>query len=201
MVQNDKNNLEEQEVLDNKLVEGEIESIWDIESMENEKLLDDLKDDLKEDWEEIVNLSFLVEKLKDTLAVVTADFENFKKRTDRDKQDMIFFLKSDIFKKILPRLDDLERIIKNTPKEMQTWPLFEWIVVLEKNFKKDIVSLWVESFDSIWSELDLDKHDVMTQIPWKEWIILDEFEKWYMLSWRVLRHAKVVAWNWNWNWN
>jgi molecular chaperone GrpE (heat shock protein) len=48
-----------------------------------------------------------------------ADFENFKKRVERDKQDMIFFLKSDIFKKILPRIDDLERIITNTPEEMK----------------------------------------------------------------------------------
>jgi molecular chaperone GrpE len=54
-----------------------------------------------------------------------ADFENFKKRVERDKQDMIFFLKQDIFKKILPRIDDLERIIKNTPEDMQNGALFE----------------------------------------------------------------------------
>jgi molecular chaperone GrpE len=54
-----------------------------------------------------------------------ADFDNFKKRTERDRDDMIFFLKQDIFKKILPRLDDLERIIKNTPKDLQDNPLFE----------------------------------------------------------------------------
>jgi molecular chaperone GrpE (heat shock protein) len=48
-----------------------------------------------------------------------ADYENFKKRVERDRQDMIFFLKSDIFKKILPRLDDLERIINNTPDELK----------------------------------------------------------------------------------
>jgi molecular chaperone GrpE len=59
------------------------------------------------------------EKCRDVLARTMADFENFKKRTQRDKQDMIFFLKQDIFKKVLPRIDDLERIIKNTPEEMQ----------------------------------------------------------------------------------
>jgi molecular chaperone GrpE (heat shock protein) len=37
----------------------------------------------------------------------------------------------------------------------------------------------------------------MTTVPWKkEWIICDEFEKWYMLWDRVLRHAKVVVWAW-----
>ena len=181
MTKNDKDNIEEQDIVDE--MEREIEDIeneeWDVD----EEKLDDA-----------INPG--IEKLKDTLAVVSADFENFKKRTDRDRHDMIFFLKSDIFKKILPRLDDLERIVKNTPKDMQIWPLFEWILVLEKNLKKDITSLWVEPFDSVWFEVDPDKHDVMTQIPWKEWIILEEFEKWYMLSGRVLRHAKVVVWNW-----
>jgi len=60
------------------------------------------------------------QKLKDLLSRTQADFDNFKKRTERDKEDMIFFLKSDIFKKILPRLDDIERIIKNTPEDMQS---------------------------------------------------------------------------------
>jgi molecular chaperone GrpE len=59
------------------------------------------------------------EKCRDVLARTMADFDNFKKRTERDKQDMIFFLKSDLFKKILPRIDDLERIIKNTPENEQ----------------------------------------------------------------------------------
>jgi len=110
---------------------------------------------------------------------------------------MIFYLKSDILKKILPRVDDLERIIKNTPKDLQSWALFEWIKSLETKLKKDLNSLWVEAFDSIWTEVDPHKHDVMTTIPWqKEWIIFEEFEKWYTLGDKILRHAKVVVWAW-----
>jgi molecular chaperone GrpE len=67
-----------------------------------------------------------------------ADFENFKKRTERDRDDMIFFLKQDIFKKILPRLDDLERIIKNTPKELQNNPLFEGVISMESKLVADL---------------------------------------------------------------
>ncbi|MDR2411109.1 MAG: nucleotide exchange factor GrpE [Candidatus Peribacteria bacterium] len=59
------------------------------------------------------------------LTKTLADFENYKKRVERDKDDMIFFLKSDILKKILPRIDDLERIIKNTPKDLKNNPLYE----------------------------------------------------------------------------
>lgn len=179
----DKNKLEDQDILDE--MQEEIDELenedWEIE----EEKIEESK------W---TNLE--AEKLKDTLLRVQADFENFKKRSERDRQDMIFFLKSDIFKKILPRLDDLERIIKNTPEDMQSWALYEWIISLEKSFKKDLNSMWVSVFESIWQEADPHKHDVMTQIPWKENVIVDEFEKWYELEWRVLRHAKVVVGNW-----
>ena len=181
MTKNEREEIEEQDIVEE--MEKEIEEIEDEEGNVDQEKLD-----------EAVHPS--IEKIKDTLAVVTADFENFKKRTDRDRGDMIFFLKSDIFKKILPRLDDLERILKNTPKNMQSWPLFEWLIALEKNLKKDIKSLWVESFDSIWNYVNPEKHDVMTQIPWKDGVILEEFEKWYTLSDRILRHAKVVVWAW-----
>jgi molecular chaperone GrpE len=106
-------------------------------------------------------------------------------------------LKSDLFKKILPRIDDLERIIKNTPENEQNWVLFEWLFSLYKKLIKDLDSLWVKSFNSIWNKIDPDKHDVMTTLIWKEeWIIVDEFEKGYMLGGRILRHAKVIVWAW-----
>jgi molecular chaperone GrpE (heat shock protein) len=53
------------------------------------------------------------------LARNQADYLNFKKRVDRDREDMIYFIKVDIFKKILPRLDDLNRIIKNSPEDFK----------------------------------------------------------------------------------
>jgi molecular chaperone GrpE len=59
-------------------------------------------------------------KLKEAFTRQQADFNNFKKRVDRDRDDMIFFLKSDILKKILPRIDDLQRIISQTPDEQKT---------------------------------------------------------------------------------
>lgn len=190
MTSEEKNKVHEQDIIDE--MQEELEEIetseWDIIE---EKVEEALNPETQEE------LSTEEEWYKDKLLRTMADYENFKKRVERDKQDMIFFLKSDIFKKILPRLDDLERIIKNTPLEMQNWVLFEWILSLETKFKKDIDSMWVKSFESKWSQVDPDKHDVMTTVPWqKEGIVFDEFEKWYMLGDRVLRHAKVVVWAW-----
>lgn len=151
---------------------------------------------IEEQQEEIERDEGQIWKLKDALARSQADLINFQKRTERDKSEMVFFLKLDIFKKILPRLDDLERIIKNTPDDMKNGPLYEWVVTLQKTLLKDLNKLGVEAFISVGEDVDPEKHEVMTQVPWPEGKIVDEFEKWYTLGDRVLRVAKVVVWNW-----
>lgn len=167
------------------------------QAQSEEEVYEEQEDIIQEQAEEIREDEGKIAKLQDALARSQADFENFKKRTERDKDDMMFFLKNDIFKKILPRIDDLERMIKNTPHWDQQWALYEGIITLHKTLLKDLEKLWVKAFDSIWEELNPDSHEVMTQVPWEEGKIIDEFERWYMLWERVLRVAKVVVWNGN----
>jgi molecular chaperone GrpE (heat shock protein) len=67
---------------------------------------------------------------------------------------------------------------------------------MQSKLIEDLEKMGVKSFDSIWQEVNPDMHDVMTTVPGKkEWIIFDEFEKWYKLGDRVLRHAKVIVWS------
>lgn len=172
--------------------------------IDNEELINELDKDLQENEvleenenqeESLENNGGEIEKLKEMLARTQADYNNFKMRSERDRQDMIFFLKYDIFKKILPRIDDLERIIKNTKDEEKQTSIYEAILAMHKNYLKDLESMWVTSFESVWNEIDPDKHEVMTQIPSETpWVIVDEFEKGYMLWDRVLRVAKVIVW-------
>ena len=180
MTKEEKNNLEEKEL--------EQEAQEEISQIENESWeIDEAKLEEAQNPEEF--------KCRDMLAKVSADFDNYKKRVERDKIDMIFFLKNDILKKILPRVDDLDRIIKNTPEDLKNNALYEWVVSMQTKLMSDLEKMWVRPFDSIWQSVDPDKHDVMTAVPWKEpWIIFDEFEKWFMLEDRVLRHAKVIVW-------
>lgn len=181
MTVKDENTQNEEQILENDLesLQEEISELEEI-SEENENIS-------KSESDEIL-------KLKELLTRTQADYQNFKMRSERDREDMIFFLKYDIFKKILPRIDDLERIIKNTPEEQKTSALYEWVLVLEKSLKRDLDAMWVKPFDSVWSEVDPNKHEVMTQIPSENpWIIVDEFEKWYILWDRVLRVAKVIV--------
>ena len=103
----------------------------------NNKDFNQEKEVKNEEVKQEQNISKEDEACKDKLVKLQADFENFKARVDREKSDMIFFLKQDILLKILPRLDDLERMLKNTPEEEKKWALYEWLVTLEKK-----ISFW-----------------------------------------------------------
>jgi len=178
----DKEFLEEQEI--EEQVENEVEELEDENGEISEEKLEQAQ------WEENPQIA----KLKEALAKSQADYENFKKRTARDKDEMVFFIKSKIINPILKRVDDIERIIKNTPEKEKNTTIFEGVLALEKALKKDLADMWVKAFDSIGQEIDPNKHDVMTQVPWKkENIICDEFEKGYTLDWKVLRVAKVIV--------
>ncbi len=181
--------------LKEKLEENEImeEAEANIEDLESEQE----GIDEGETEEETVDEDPKVSQLQEALLKSQADYENFKRRTSRDKDEMVFFIKSKIINPILSRVDDIERIIKNTPDEEKNTPIFEAVIALEKSLKKDLTDMWVSKFESLWEEVNPNKHDVMTQVPWKEeWIICDEFETWYMLDEKVLRVAKVVVWAW-----
>lgn len=180
----DKGKLEEQDIIES--MEEEIQDIQDEEwRIDSEKVQNEI--DPQMDKDHTMNL----------LSKTMADFDNYKKRVERDREDMIFFLKVDILKTVLPRIDDIERMINNTPEEQKTGALYEWVTSTLNKLLKDLEKLWVKSYNSIWEEVDPDLHEVVTMLPWKgDWKIIEEYEKWYTLNWKILRYAKViVSWN------
>jgi molecular chaperone GrpE len=136
MTKDEKDNIEEQD-----LVEEMQEEINEIENEEGEI------DEVKLEEAQTGGISE-IDKLKDTLARSQADFVNFQQRTQRDKEDMIFFLKSDILKKVLPRIDDLERMIINTPEEMKIGALYEGIISMQTKLLTDLDKMGVKPFNS-----------------------------------------------------
>lgn len=143
-------------------------------------------------WVPWANLEDTIKLLNDKLARSQADYQNLVKRHDRDTAELGFILIAPVMKKLLPTLDNLERALESK-KDVTDDPwingirsTYEWLV-------KTLDSLGVKPFVSLWKEVDSELHDVMTQGPWKEGVIVAEMEKWYMLHDRVLRHAKVVV--------
>ncbi|MGB2111121.1 MAG: nucleotide exchange factor GrpE [Patescibacteria group bacterium] len=126
MSRDEKHTIEEQDLVEE--MEHEIEEIEDEEGNIDEDKLEQAQSGGNSE----------VDKLKDLLSRTQADYVNYQNRVARDKDDMIFFLKSDILKKILPRVDDLQRMIQNTPQEMQNGALYEGIVSMESKLIADL---------------------------------------------------------------
>jgi len=167
----------------------------DIEEILEEGLVD-IEEAEKNHEKELENTSNIEQEvlvLKESLARSQADYHNLVRRVDRDRSEMWEFLTANIVSKFLPTIDNLERVISSTPEDMQWNSLFEWVKSIHSALIKNLDSMWIKTFESVGQTVDANLHDVMSQMPWEEWIIIQEFEKWYKLADKVIRHAKVIV--------
>jgi molecular chaperone GrpE len=133
-----------------------------------------------------------VARLRDALARSQADYQNLLMRVERDKADMAFYLSSKILTPLLTQVDTLERAVK-LKNDVDGDAFVDGVRALHGNMIKFLESQGVRAFESIGSEVDPDRHDVMTEMPGEAGKIVQEFERGYTLGERVLRHAKVVV--------
>ncbi|MDD2487303.1 MAG: nucleotide exchange factor GrpE [Candidatus Gracilibacteria bacterium] len=170
----------------------------DFDSIENE--IRDLEENEFNERKEELDMDFskVTEELnssKDSLARAQADYQNLLRRVERDKQDMGTYITSNVILRILPFVDNLDRIITGTPEDLQGNSVFEGVKSTYSGIIKTLENLGIRSFDSIGNELDVELHEVMSQLPGKEGIIIQEFEKGYKMGDKVIRHAKVIVGN------
>lgn len=133
-------------------------------------------------------------ELKDQLMRLAADFENFKKRTRREKEDIRKFANEQLLKDVLPALDNLNRALAHV--EERENPLVEGIEMVAKQFLGILDGYGVTTVNSKGKPFDPAVHDAMGQIPSDEYepgCIADEFEKGYLIHGRLLRPAKVIV--------
>jgi len=132
----------------------------------------------------------IIADLTETLQRLQAEFENYKKRVDKEKGEFVKFSKADVVNKLLPVLDTFEIALKNTSDK--------------EKFVKGIEMVYAQLFSTLESEglkpikafgkkLDPYFHEVMLKqkSDKEEEIILEELQKGYMFNDRVLRHSKV----------
>jgi molecular chaperone GrpE len=133
-------------------------------------------------------------ELKDQLMRLAADFENFKKRTRREKEDIRKFANEQLLKDVLPPLDNLNRALAHV--EDRENPLVQGIEMVAKQFLGILDGYGVTTVNSKGKPFDPAVHDAMGQTPSAEYepgCIVDEFEKGYLLHGRLLRPAKVIV--------
>lgn len=130
---------------------------------------------------------------------VSADFLNFKKRIEKEKNDWGYFAQSDIISNFLPFADDLDRAIKAGEKmdidnvKKEAW--LNGFKIIEKNLKKVFDDLKITPIDCS-GKFDPEYHEALLQVENKDKKsneIVDVVHKGYMFKDKVLKHAKVVV--------
>jgi molecular chaperone GrpE len=157
------------------------------------------KDEAIEEPKEIDPMADLQKQLnesKDKYLRLSAEFDNYRKRTQREKMDLIRFGSEDILKAILPLVDDFERAMKSTQNTTDIEAVKQGLVLIHGKFSEFLKNSGVQVIDALGQDLDTDLHEAITKIPVQDETqkgkIVDVVEKGYKLNDKVIRFAKVV---------
>ena len=131
---------------------------------------------------------------KDHYARLLADFDNFKKRTARDREDIFRYAESDILKDFLPVVDNLSLALSTAADKED--PFVKGVQLVYDTFLNALKDHGAEPFDSVGLELDTEKMDAIAQLPSdtiEEGKVSNEAKRDWMLKGKVLRAAQVVV--------
>lgn len=138
----------------------------------------------------------VVKELNDKYLRLYSEFDNYRKRTNKEKADYIKSAGEDVFKAILPIIDDFERAIKANESVTDAAAIKEGINLIYNKLKSTTQQKGLISFDSIGEAFNPDVMEAITNIPATEESqkgkVIDEIEKGYKLGDKVIRFAKVV---------
>ena len=133
------------------------------------------------------------EKLKDKNVRLLAEFDNFKRRSQDEKNKLYLYAGEDLIKAILPILDDLNRSLES--KNINSKTIIKGIELITNNLSKILEENGILEFRSIGEKFNPEIHEaVMNQKSNKqEGTILNEYQKGYKYHEKIIRHAKVVV--------
>ena len=124
-----------------------------------------------------------------------ADFINYKRRIEKERSEFNSYANTNLILNILPVLDDLERAIEAMPEDIAATEWGEGIKLVEQKFKTILQGQGVIPMISVGEVFDPNIHEALRQDTGEEGIILNEFQRGYMMGERVIRPAKVVVGN------
>ena len=146
----------------------------------------DKKDPLKEK----------VDELNDRVMRQMAEFENFRKRTEKEKAQMFEQGQSNVLAKLLPVIDNFERGLAAVPEAEKDGAFADGMNKIYKQLLKEVEDLGVTPIEAVGKEFDPNLHNAVMQVESKEYesgIVAQELQKGYMFHDNVLRHSMVAV--------
>ena len=174
------------------------------EELENSQSINEteLNEEIEAEQEEVAVEDQLREDLakeKDKFLRLFAEFENFKKRTSKERMDLFKTAGQDVIVSLLPVMDDFDRALKEISKS-EDKELFKGVELISNKFRETLKNKGLEEVEAKSGDVfDAELHDAVTQIPAPEkklkGKIIDVIEKGFKLGDRIIRHPKVVVGN------
>lgn len=149
--------------------------------------------------EVVAKYEALVKELNEKYLRLYAEFDNFRRRTQKEKADLIKFGGEEIILSILPVIDDMERALAHHKDAKDHKPLQEGLDLILQKTQKILTSKGVQAMEPKGEVFDPELHDAITNIPANsedmKGKVAEVVEKGYTLNGKVIRHAKVVVAN------
>ena len=137
-----------------------------------------------------------LDEMKDKYLRLSAEFDNYRKRSLREKMDLTKYASEEILESILPLYDDFERAMKSMDTSTDINAVKEGLHLIYSKFSDFLKTKGVSEIEAIGKELNTDIHEAITKIPVQDEAmkgkIVDVVLKGYMLNEKVIRFSKVV---------
>jgi molecular chaperone GrpE len=157
----------------------------DTEAISHEQTINDLEKKIAEEKEKYLRLY--------------SEFDNYRKRSIRERNDLTKTAGEEFFKAVLPVIDDFERALKAADKTGDVNAIAEGVQLIYSKFKSILKQRGLEEMEASGKTFDADVMEAITSIPAPnedlKGKVVDEIEKGYSLNGKVIRYAKVVIGN------
>jgi molecular chaperone GrpE len=124
-----------------------------------------------------------------------ADFMNYKRRTEQERAEFNSFANANLIRGLLPVLDDLERALEAVPPRYKKSDWVEGVRLVERKFKTSLEGQGVKPIKALGEAFDPNFHEALRQDAGEEGVVIEEFQKGYMLNDKLLRPSRVVVGN------
>lgn len=186
--------MSKQKTNEDEIIRDE-ENVNDQENTEQTNESDE--DTPKEELSDLEKKEIEYKELHDKYIRLFSEFDNFRKRTAKEKLDLTLNAGGDVMKQIIPTLDDFDRAIANNEKAEDIDSVKEGFTLIHNKLMQTLTSKGLKAMESMGEEFDTNKHEALTQIPAPsedlKGKVVDVIEKGYVLHDKVLRFAKVVV--------
>ncbi|MHA7131649.1 nucleotide exchange factor GrpE [Algoriphagus namhaensis] len=188
--------MKKKEKLEKEIKEQELQ-----EEVKDQKESTEAGDPVEEQEESVskgVSLEKEVAELKEKYLRLYSDFENYRKRTAKERIELISTASEEVLRDLIPVVDDFERAFKANEKEEDPLKVYEGTRIVFEKFVKTLGSKGLKPMsDMVGKPFDADTQEAITQIPAPseemKGSVIDVIEKGYTLGDKVVRFAKVVT--------